>query len=182
MPFAAADRPLKLNLALWGPSGAGKTYTSLALARRLGSRVAVVDTEHGASRLYASRFPHDSLVLDAPFGPERFRELLAEAERAGYHVLVIDSLSPEWGGPGGCLDLVAGLRQQGHKPHQAWGLVTPRHDALLDAINRSPLSVIVTLREKPRLQLVGDAPSVPEPVMRDRFEYEYDLVLHLTPT
>ena len=52
------------------------------------------------------------------------------------------------------------------------------------AINQSSMSIIVTLREKPVLNL-DDAnkgkttPSVPRPIMRDRYEYEYDLVLRV---
>lgn len=179
--FEAAAAPAKLNIALWGPSGAGKTYTGLAIAHQLGARVAVADTEHRASSLYASRFPAAIAEMLPPFSPERFLEALHAAEQAGYDVLVIDSLSPEWDGPGGCLDTVAQLRKQGQKPHQAWGAVTPRHDALLGAINRTRLSVVVTLREKARLKLSGDDTGVsdPEPVMRERFEYEYDLVLRI---
>jgi DNA polymerase III delta prime subunit len=149
VPFVPLTRPAKLNAVLWGPSGAGKTYTALALAQRLGGPVAVVDTEHGASAFYTARFPADVLILDPPFAPERWLDALREAEAGGYHVLVLDSLSPEWAGPGGCLDLVAALRRQGRKPHDAWAVVTPRHDALLDALNRTPLSVLVTWGEKP---------------------------------
>ncbi len=179
--FKTLTTPPKLNIALWGPSGAGKTYTGLGLAHALGSRVCVVDTEHQASSLYTARFPADIAEFLPPFQPAQFIDAIRSAEQAGYDVLLIDSLSPEWDGPGGCLDMVAQLRKQGKKPHQAWGVVTPQHDALLGAINRTPLSVIVTLREKPRLQLSGGtaALSAPEPIMRDRFEYEYDLVLHI---
>lgn len=180
MQFLADLPPAKLNIALWGPSGAGKTYTALAIAHALGPRVAVVDTEHGSSRLYAARFPADTLLLTPPFAPARFLEAIDAAERA-YDVLVVDSLSPEWAGPGGCLEQVAALRKAGKKPHQAWDAVTAQHDALLDRINHTRLSIIVTLREKERLQLDGadTQTSPPTPIMRKRFEYEYDVVLHL---
>jgi hypothetical protein len=101
MPFSLLGPPRKLNVALWDPSGAGKTYTALGLTHLLGGRVAVVDTEHEASRLYASRFPADAALLEAPFTPERFLEALREVEADGYTTCVFDSLSPEWVGPGG---------------------------------------------------------------------------------
>ena len=183
--FEPMDHPGKLNIALWGPSGAGKTYTGLAIAHQLGSRVAVIDTEHRASSLYTRRFPAAIAELLPPYHPERFLETIEAAAQAGYDVVLIDSLSPEWDGPGGCLDQVAQARSKGTKPPQAWAAVTPQHDALLGAINRLPISVIVTFREKPRLVLTtGDGKTQfeegdPTPVTRERFEYEYDLVLHI---
>lgn len=188
--FADAARPTKLNIALWGPSGAGKTYTALALAHRLGQRVAVLDSEHRASALYTTRFPARIAEMVEPFSPERYIEAIHDAEAAGFDVLVIDSLSPEWDGPGGCLDALAALQQRGTKGARAWKHITPRHEALLGVINRSPLHLITTLREKPRVLLnegvnaegkkVTDvAAAEARPVMRERFEYEYDLGMQL---
>ena len=187
LSFAAAAAPSKLNVVLWGPSGAGKTYTGLAIAHQLGQRVAVVDTEHGASSLYAARFPADMAEMAPPFSPEQFIEAIRVVEAAHYDVILFDSLSPEWDGPGGCLDILAGIQKRGVKGARAWRDVTPRHEALLGAINRTPLSVIVTLREKPRVLLdtaeqTGKTQVTaggPRAVMRERFEYEYDLVLHI---
>ncbi len=177
----------KLNVALWGPAGAGKTYTGLAVAHQLGERVAVADTEHLASTLYRGRFPAAVAALNPPFAPERFIEALHDAEQAGFDVLMIDSLSPEWDGEGGCLWLAAQPDDRGrNRGARAWGEITPRHDALLTAMNQSPLSLVVTLREKPRVVLGKDAngkatveQGEATPVMRERFEYEYDLVLHI---
>lgn len=182
--FQAATAPSKLNVVFWGPSGAGKTYTSLALAHQLGSRIAVLDTEHRASALYARKFPALIAEVKPPFGPERFIEGIHDAERAGFDVLIIDSLSPEWDGAGGCLEQVAMAQKSGKKGAYAWRDITPRHEALLAAINQSALSIIVTLREKPLLNLDDAnkgkaATSTPRPIMRDRYEYEYDLVFRV---
>jgi hypothetical protein len=149
MPFAPLTRLPKLNVAFRGPGGAGKTYTALVLAQRLGGPIAVVDTEHAPSACYTARFSANVLVLDPPYAPERWWEALRTAEADGYRVLVLDSLSPEWAGPGGCLDLVAALRRQGRKPHEALAAVTPRHDAWLDVLNRTPLHVPATLYVSP---------------------------------
>jgi DNA polymerase III delta prime subunit len=166
--FHPASRPSKLNIAFFGPSGAGKTYTALALAHQLGSRVALVDTEHESSALYAGRFPHDVVALDPPFHPERYAELLAAAVAEGYDVVILDSLSPEWDGPGGCLALVADVQRQQKTPNSftAWAAVTPRHDALFGAINRAPCSVIGTFRAKPAYDLVPDGQGRTKPVRR----------------
>ncbi len=51
----------KLRLAIDGVSGSGKTYTALSVASGLGGRIAVIDSEHGSSELYADRFDFDVL-------------------------------------------------------------------------------------------------------------------------
>lgn len=168
MPFRPATRPQKLNVALFGPSGAGKTYTALGLAHQFGSRVAVIETEHESSALYAARFPHDLAALAPPFHPERYRALLEEAAAAAYDVVIIDSLSPEWDGPGGCLALAAEVEKRQRTPNRftAWADVTPRHDALFSTINRVPCSVIATFRAKPAYDLVKDDHGKSKPVRR----------------
>lgn len=185
--FAPAMQPVKLNIALCGPSGAGKTRTALQLATALAGRVAVIDTEHASSALYRQRFPHEVAALRPPYAPERYLELLTEAVQAGFGAVVIDSLTPEWDGPGGCLALKEEAeRRDRTNSWTAWRSITPRHEALLGAINRAPCHVVTTFRVKPAHEQVvgadgrktvvsrGDAP-----VTRERFEYEYDLVCQL---
>jgi hypothetical protein len=166
--FAPAIRPHKLNVALFGPSASGKSYTALALAHQIGTRVALIDTEHGSSAFYHERFPHDRATLDPPFHPERYQALLDEAVAAGYDVVILDSLSPEWDGPGGCLALADEARQRQKTANRftAWAEVTPRHDALFGAINRAPCSVLATFRGKPAYDLVTDAQGKSRPVRR----------------
>ena len=38
----------KLRLAICGVSGSGKTYTSLKIAKGIGGKIAMIDTEHGS--------------------------------------------------------------------------------------------------------------------------------------
>ncbi len=111
--FQATVTPSKPNIAFWGPIGAGKTYTSLALAHQLGSRVAVLDTEHRASALCAHKFPALIAEVKPSFGHERFIEGIHNAERTGFDVLIIDSRSPEWDGPGWYLDKVETAQKSG---------------------------------------------------------------------
>lgn len=166
--FTPATRPRKINVALFGPSGAGKSYTALGLACQLGVRIALIDTEHGSSAFYHERFPHDMASLDPPFHPERYLALLNDAVAAGYDVVILDSLSPEWDGPGGCLALAdeVRFRQKTANRFTAWAEVTPRHDALFGAINRVPCSVIATFRGKPAYDLVADERGKSKPVRR----------------
>ena len=114
------------------------------------------------------KLSHDIATLDPPFHPERYQALLDDAVAAGYDVVILDSLSPEWDGPGGCLALAEAVRQRQKTANRftAWAEVTPRHDALFGAINRAPCSVIATFRGKPAYDLVTDERGKSKPVRR----------------
>ncbi|MDZ4246540.1 MAG: AAA family ATPase, partial [Dehalococcoidia bacterium] len=49
----AERRQAKLRLALCSPSGGGKTFSALKIAKGLGGKIAMIDTEHGSGSLYA---------------------------------------------------------------------------------------------------------------------------------
>lgn len=152
--FKKAKRGLsKLRLALSGVSGSGKTYSALLLAKGLGGRIAVIDTERGSASLYADMpgIPEfDVLELEAPFSPERYVEAIRAAEDAGYDVLIIDSMTHEWTGKGGCLELVEEIAKARFRGNtwSAWSELTPRHRDFVDAILTSKLHVIATMRSK----------------------------------
>jgi hypothetical protein len=146
----AVRKQAKLRLALSGPSGSGKTYGALLLAKGIGGKTAVIDTERGSASLYSHIHEFDALDLDPPYLPERFIQAIKMAEKAGYEVLIIDSLTHEWSGVGGCLELVDEIARSKYKGNNwsAWNDVTPRHRAVLDTILRSPLHIIATMRSK----------------------------------
>jgi hypothetical protein len=102
----ATRQQARLRLGITGPSGSGKTYSALLLARGIGGKSACIDTEQGSASLYAHLCDFDTLNLEPPYRPERFVEAVRSAEAAGYNVLVIDSITHEWNGSGGCLELV----------------------------------------------------------------------------
>jgi superfamily II DNA or RNA helicase len=59
----------KLRLLLTSPSGGGKTYSGLLLAKGLGGRTVVIDTEEGSSDLYDQLHDFDVVDLKPPFTP-----------------------------------------------------------------------------------------------------------------
>ncbi len=182
----AVRKKAKLRLALTGPSGSGKTYSALWLAKGIGGRIAVIDTEHGSASLYADILDFDVLNLAAPFSPERYIEAITDAARAGYDVLIVDSISHEWNGKGGILEIHdAVTRTNRGNSYTAWAEVTPRHNAFVEAILQSPLHVITTMRSKQDFVLTDrNGRQVPQkvglaPIQRDGFEYEMTVVLDI---
>ena len=185
----ATKASAKLRLGLVGPSGSGKTMTALRIAKGLGGRVAVVDTERGSASLYAGErgLAFDVIELDT-YGVERFIEAIAAAVTGGYATLVIDSLSHAWAGKGGILEFVdtQGKRNQGGGNFSAWRDATPRHNSLVDAILGAPLHIICTLRSKVEyvVERIDGRNTVRkiglQPVQRDGLEYEFTVVGDVT--
>ena len=186
----AVKQESKLRLALIGPAGSGKTLTSLLLASALAGEqgVIVIDTERGSASKYANQYSFDLIELES-FSPESYIEAIHAAEEGGYGVLVIDSMSHEWAGPGGILEIVDGVarRNKGGNSFAAWGEVTPRHNRFIDAITRARLHVIVTMRSKQEYALDKDertGRTTPRkvglaPIQRDYVEYEMDIAAEM---
>ncbi len=175
-------------MALIGVAGAGKTYTALAIASNLGSKIAVIDTERGSASKYSDQFEFDVLEIET-YSPKTYIEAMQAAEEAGYDVLVIDSLSHAWVGKDGALEQVdkAVRRTQSGNNFGAWRDVTPQHNAMVDAMISSKCHIIGTMRAKTEyvqekdpktgrttIRKVGMAP-----IQRDGLEYEFDVVADL---
>lgn len=192
MSFQRAQRKqAKLRLALAGPSGSGKTYSALLIAQGLApeGRIALIDTERGSGELYSDLADFDAAALAPPFTPERYIQLIHEAEQAGYAVLIVDSLSHAWTGQGGVLDMhdKATLASRSGNSFMSWREVTPHHNALVDAIIGANLHVIATMRTKTAYDLVDDGKGGKKPikaglapVQREGMEYEFTVVMDLS--
>lgn len=195
MPFQKAVKyGSKLRLALAGPSGSGKTYTALTLACALagGKPVAVIDTERGSASKYAMTKDGQGFDFDVTeltnYHPQRYIDAIHEAEQAGYAVLVIDSLTHAWNSVGGVLEIVdnAAKRSQSKNTFNAWGEGTKIQNQLIDALTRSPLHIIVTMRSKTEYVIEQvNGKSAPRkvgmaPVQRADIEYEFDVYAEMT--
>jgi hypothetical protein len=173
----------KLRLALTGPTGAGKTYSALAIASGLSDKVALIDTEHESSTNYADDFDFSVLVLKH-FSPQNYIEALKEAADK-FEVVVIDSLSHAWNGKGGALEMVdqVAARNKGNT-FSSWREVTPWQNRLIDAIVSAPFHVIATMRSKMESQMIlnpeNNRTEIKKlgmaPIQRDGVEYEFDIV------
>lgn len=172
----------KLRLALLGPSGSGKTYTALSIAKHLGQRVAVIDTERGSASLYAGSVADFDVLEPESFSPATYVKAIKDAEKEGYDVIVIDSLTHAWSGKGGALEMVdhAAKRSSSANTYMAWRDVTPEHNALVDAMVSCKAHLITTIRVKTAYELQENdrGKKVPvkiglEPIQRGGLEYEF---------
>lgn len=176
----------KLRLGLSAVSGGGKTYSALLIAKGMCngdlSKTAIIDTENGSGDLYSHLGDYNVLSLEAPYSPERYIAAIKECEDAGMEVIIIDSITHEWDGKGGCLEIQS---QLGGK-YQDWAKVTPRHQAFIDAILQSICHVITTVRRKQDYEMTKDSngrlqvqKAGLKEVTREGFEYELTANLEL---
>ena len=191
----ATRRKAKLKLTITGPSGAGKTLSALLLAKGIGGKIAVIDTENDSASLYADqeltldgkkvKLPEfDSMNLTPPYTTARYLEAIAEAVRAGYEIVVVDSGTHQWAGDGGILSRKEKLDQKpGSNSYTNWGQLTPEQEKFKAAILQAPIHLIMTLRSKQDYVLEKNekGKSMPvkvglAPIQRDGMEYEFTTV------
>jgi hypothetical protein len=181
----ATRKKAKIRLGLSAVSGGGKTYSAILIAKGLCgdlSKVAIIDTENNSADLYAHLGEYNVLPLLAPYTPERYTEAIKACEKAGMEVIIIDSITHEWDGKGGCLQIQESL---GGK-YQDWAKVTPRHQAFIDSILQSSAHIITTVRRKQDYEMSKDSngkikveKAGLKEVTREGFEYELTANLEL---
>ena len=185
----ATKKQLKARIAITGQSGGGKTYTALILARALageGGRVALIDTENRSASLYADLFDFDVVEFSPPFPPDKYEAGLRYLEGMNYDVIVIDSITHEWTGTGGCLEMVDRATSGGGNKYTAWGPVTRQHNAFVNSMVWCSSHLIVTIRSKMDHALEKDDRGKNvvvklgmQPIQRAGAEYEFDIVFEM---
>lgn len=181
----AERKKAKLRLGIAAPSGAGKTYSALLLAFGLGGKIGLIDTEHGSGDLYAHLGDYDIIGIEAPYTVAKYTQAIKAFEKAGYDTIIIDSLSHAWAGDGGLLDKQGKIADSGKaNGFAAWRTITPEHNALVEAMLRSPCHIIATMRAKQEyvLETNDKGKQMPKkvgmaPVQREGMEYEFTVML-----
>lgn len=189
MPVTFTDATtdqLFVRLVLSGASGAGKTFTALKIAKGLGGKCLVIDTEKDTARIYANHpdTPKPYSVYNLKrFEPKAYILALEAAAAEAPNVVIVDSASHAWDKTGGVLSIADG-------DIRGWKKATPEYDSLVDALtmyNRK-FHIIVTLRDKMEYSLENDPATGRmvvkkhgmKPIQRDTFTYEFDLAGDIT--
>jgi len=105
-------------------------------------------------------------------------------------VLILDSLSHAWSGPGGVLEIKEQLaKRREYNDYTAWGPAGELQNRLVQAILRSDLHVIATMRSKTSYamdEVIEDGRKRTKvvkqgmaPIQRDGFEYEFDVFIDM---
>ncbi|HDR9259646.1 TPA: AAA family ATPase [Burkholderia vietnamiensis] len=187
--FEIAEREgARIVVGLAGPSGGGKTRTALEIAHGLvngdTSKIGFICTENRRGRLYArvlkdaagnvkKFFIHD---LYAPFSPQRFIDVIEAAAKMGFEVLIVDSVSHEWEGTGGCEEIA---NPPGSSLKVAkWNDAKAEHKRFMNALLSSPMHIIACMRAREKVKLVrvnGKTEYEPQgmqPVCEKNFMFE----------
>lgn len=146
----ATRESAKLLIGLCGPSGSGKTLSALRLATGLGGPIAYIDTEQGRALQYAGDYQFMHCVLPPPFSPARYGEIVEAAIKTGAKVVIIDSVSHVWEGPGGILEQVDEARKKSDERNafSVWAAPKQAHQKLVNRLLQIPAHVILCFRAK----------------------------------
>jgi AAA domain len=95
----AIREQVSVILGLAGGTGSGKSWSAMVLAAGMsgGKPFAFIDSESGRGKMYADKFSFDHGDLHGPYTPAAYIEAIDAADKAGYPVVVVDSMSHEWG-------------------------------------------------------------------------------------
>ena len=166
----------KAIIGFAGVSGSGKTYTALQIARGMvshPSEIGFLDTENKRGSLYADILDGPFMIGDLypPFSPSRYSEAIKEFQEAGVKVLVIDSVSHEWEGEGGCDDIAnAKIGKM-----QNWIGAKREHKSFMNTLLQCNMNIICCLRAREKTDFTNPKEPVSlgiQPVCEKNFMFE----------
>ena len=193
MPLEKASRKNnKLKLAIYGKQNCGKTYTGINFANLLvGDKTGVLDTESGASMVYCDGKPFDFYMQEIlPYSPEVFRDgeetykslvkpfedALTLFEKEGLKAVVIDSCSLLWETFQSVQPKLIPLRPTKNN-FDAWGQMGRHHERFIRRLLTSPMHVIVTYKEKPKIE--GSDSKDPVAQTAKQALFKFNTVMHM---
>ena len=198
----AVRQKMKVPIMLMGASGSGKTVGALLIAKGIvwqmfpdlsddekWEKIAVIDTEHGRSTLYAGMTIKEQEIgsflhydLSKPYTPQRYKDAFMECKQAGCEVIIVDSITHAWSGEGGVLDKVTAL---GGK-FSDWNKVKPDENTLLSMFLDTDVHVIACVRSKQGYELTTlDTGKLQiekvglKAEQKDSLEYEFAITFQL---
>jgi hypothetical protein len=171
----------KVIVGLASTSGGGKTYTALQLALGLSGgdpgKIGFLDTESGRGALYDEIFSKPYMIADlaAPFSPKRYREALTEFSQSGPQVIIVDSMSHEWEGDGGCDEIAQAALLNGKKMAD-WIGAKREHHKFMRTLLALPCHLVLCFRAREKTDFRSD-PRAPkslgiQPICEKNVMYE----------
>ena len=169
----------KAIIGIAGVSGSGKTYTALLMARGMvtkASEIGFLDTENKRGSLYADILDDHFMIGDLypPFSPKRYSDAIKEFQEAGVKVLVIDSVSHEWEGEGGCDDIANAPLAAGKKMAN-WVGAKREHKSFMNTLLQCNMHIICCIRAREKTDFKDPSKPVSlgtQPVCEKNFMFE----------
>ncbi len=166
----------KAIIGIGGTSGSGKTYTALLVARGMvskASEIGFLDTENKRGSLYADILDGQFMIGDLypPFSPKRYSDAIKEFQEAGVKVLVIDSVSHEWEGEGGCDDIANSKIGK----MQNWIGAKREHKGFMNTLLQCNMHIICCIRAREKTDFKDPKNPVSlgiQPVCEKNFMFE----------
>jgi AAA domain len=153
-------------LMISGPSGTGKTFSALRLAKGMAGpdgKIFVADTDNSRAKLYADMFDFMHLDLREPFRPMLFENAAKAAQAQKASVLVVDNFAAEWSGPGGVLEWaedelnrMAGdnLERRESLKMVVWAKVKPPHKHMFQRLYQMNMAIILCCSAERKIAMV----------------------------
>lgn len=185
-------------IAIAGTTGSGKTYSALLVAAGLAGstgKVGFVDTEMGRGEMYTD----EKAIMDVlpgkqyhivgftpPFTPTRYLEAIKALQDAGCTVIIIDSVTHEWEGEGGCTDIAENNKLNG-MPN--WARAKREHKRFINTLLSLPQHVICDLRAREKTKPEKDPETGKvtfveygvQPIQEKNFMFEMTFSVLLDP-
>lgn len=169
----------KAIIGIAGISGSGKTYTALKMARGMvnsASEIGFLDTENKRGSLYADILDGEFMIGDLypPFSPKRYSEAIKEFQDSGVKVLVIDSVSHEWEGEGGCDDIAQAPLMAGKKMAN-WVGAKREHKSFMNTLLQCDMTIICCIRAREKTDFKDPMKPVSlglQPICEKNFMFE----------
>jgi len=171
----------KAVIGIAGISGSGKTYTALLMARGMvnkASEIGFLDTENKRGSLYADILDGKFMIGDLypPFSPSRYAQAIKEFQESGVKVLVIDSVTHEWEGEGGCDDIANAPRADGSQRRVAnWIGAKREHKQFMNVLLQSNMDIICCIRAREKTDFKDPTKPVSlgiQPICEKNFMFE----------
>lgn len=179
----------RLVIGISGISGSGKTRSAIELAYGMANyradKIGFLDTENKRGSLYAEvlrehpTHPTNEEFyigdLEPPFTPQRYAEAILEFQKAGVEILVIDSVSHEYEGTGGVLEMREPLPgKQGKRDN----IAKSEHKKFMNAMLQCNMHVIACVRAREKVELKNEGgktiyiPKGVQPICEKNFMFE----------
>lgn len=179
-------------LGLAGPAKSGKTLSALRVAKGLGGKIILIDTENKRSLHYADKFDFFHIDFQPPYTPARYIEAIDVAIKNSANVVIVDSASHEWEGEGGILEMQLKehekLGGQDATKFTSWIKPKAENNKFVNHVLKMNVHFIFCFRAKEGMELKknekGKIAPVKlgwVPVCGDRLDYEMTALVVLPP-